>query len=770
MRYPLGLAVACALALSPESAFTSTTDTPQPTEGRLRAQVAGEAVDVPLAHTDVRIRIDGHLADATVTQSFRNPYDDKLNAVYMFPLPTGAAVSSMRIETNGHVVNATIRKREDAVRVYERARKKGFVAALLTQERPNLFTQSVANIEPGAQVDVTIRYVQALPYERGRYEVVFPMVAGARYVPASSANSDAPAVQPAVLPPGKRSSHDISLFVQVDAGVPVVDLASPSHDLEVTRDDTGRRVAVSLGAGDTIPNKDFVLRYQVGGDAPEFAVLAHRDGTEGAFFLIAQPPAHVEDHDVAPREIVFVLDTSSSMAGKPLDKAKQVIRKVLAGLKPHDTFQIVRFDDAASALGPDPIANKPANLRYVYDWLDALTAAGGTEMTQGIDAALAVPHSAQRLRIVVFLTDGFIGNEDEILAQVANDLGESRLFSFGVGSSVNRYLLEEMALLGRGEAQVVTPGEDTDRVVDAFYRRIDRPVLTDLSIDWGDLPVSDVVPAATPDLFAGQPLVLAGHYESTASGTVTVRGKRAGRDVSFEVPVVLPERRARPAVATIWVRRRIAELSRRLVRKADPALVAQIVDLSLRHSVLTRYTAFVAVDDSRVTDGGEAKTMKVPVEVPAGVSRISRAATSGVMGYGVGGGGTGYGTIGHGSYGAVATRAASPAPRVMIASARVDGDLDKGMIRRRIRTRLPAIRHCYERELVADPTLEGKLVVDLEIDGAGKIVKVEATGLGNDAVEACVAKTLRTIAFPATNRDQIVRVRYPFVFRTAGDN
>ncbi|HEX3477011.1 MAG TPA: VIT and VWA domain-containing protein, partial [Kofleriaceae bacterium] len=534
-------------------------------EGRLVTQRGGVRVDVPLQHTDVKITVDGFLAEATVTQRFKNPYPSKIEAVYLFPLPTGAAVSALQITSGDRVIEGIIQERRQATRTYEAARAQGQIAALLTQERPNLFTQSVANLEPNAAIDVTLHYVQRLSYDGGGYEVVFPMVAGPRYMPAAAAGKlDPAAVQPAVLPAGVRSSHDIGLAVELDAGVPLGDIASSSHRIAIERvPGAPGRARVQIAPDDTIPNKDFILRYQVAGAAPAFGALAYRSdpGKDGSFVLVAQPPAAAAPAQIAPREIVFVLDTSSSMRGAPLAKAKELIRHTLSTLRADDTFQIVRFDDRASALGPAPIANKPNNVALVLDWLAALDAGGTTEMTTGIDAALAVPHDPARLRIVAFITDGYVGNEDEILKQVGEHAGSARLYAFGVGSAVNRYLLEEMALAGRGTAQFVRPDEDTAAVVRAFEKRIDAPVVTDLRIDWGALAVTDVTPGAIPDLFLGQPLVVAGHYTRAGSGTVTVHGRQGGRDVSFAVAVNLPEHDAtRPAIATVWARQKIAEL------------------------------------------------------------------------------------------------------------------------------------------------------------------------------------------------------------------
>jgi Ca-activated chloride channel family protein len=752
-------------------------------EGRLVTRKDGKTIDVPLEHTDVKIRVDGFLADAVVTQRFRNPYATKIEAVYMFPLPTDAAVTDMTIANGTRVIRGTIQERDKATRVYEAARGRGLVAALLTQERVNLFTQSVANLEPSATIDVTIHYVQRLHYESGGYEIVFPMVAGPRYMPGDAA---APAVQPAVLPPGVRSSHDISLAVTIDAGVPIEGIASPSHQIAIERPLAApSRASVAIRPADTIPNKDFVLRYQVAGEAPRFGVLAHRDGGDGSFLFLAQPPDAGSAGAVTPREIVFLLDTSSSMRGAPLAKAKELIRRVLMRLRPDDTFQIVRFDDRASALGPGPVANKPRNVELTLSWLAALDAGGGTEMATGIDAALAVPHDPQRLRIVAFLTDGYVGNEDEIIANVDKRRGDARVFCFGIGSAVNRYLLEELAAAGRGAAQFVRPDEDATAAVAAFERRIDAPVLTDVRIDWGPLAIADATPRALPDLFVGEPLVVSGHYRASGVGMVTVHGKRAGKDVAFTVPVALPDRDAsRPAIATVWARRRIAELSRQLIRKSDAAVEREIVALSLAHHLLTQFTAFVAVDESRVTAGGAAKRVAVPVEIPDAVAGLGPLGY-GMSGFGAGGGGSGWGAIGVGTYATIGHGSSSSdgfgygvgggsgemrgrvaaVPVVMIAAPIAVGSIDKAIIRRYVKRSTEKLSYCYEKQLLHDPKLEGTVTAHFLIGRDGKVLSVTADGL-DPTVASCVASVIKDIEFPAATDGGDVQVNYPFTFRT----
>jgi Ca-activated chloride channel homolog len=455
------------------------------------------------------------------------------------------------------------------------------------------------------------------------------------------------------------------------------------------------------------------------------------------------------------------------MRGAPLAKAIELIRASLHHLRPDDTFQIVRFDDTASALGAGPIANKPRNIQLVLDWLAKLEAAGGTEMATGIEAALAVPHDPHRLRIVALLTDGYIGNEDAMAELVRKRMGDARVFAFGVGTAVNRYLLDELAAAGRGVAQYVRPDEDTLAAIAAFERRIDTPVLTDLRVDWGGLAIADVSPQAIPDLFAGQPLVLAGHYTQPGTGTVKIRGKQAGRDVAFDVPVTLPDREpARPAIRTVWARQRIAELSRKLVRANDPKLVAEITQLSLAHHLLTQFTAFVAVDESRTTAGGAAKKIVVPVEIPDAM-QVSAGGT----------GGTGrYATIGYArtmgsGYGYVSAPRVTMrdryvvTPTVLIGQPVANGDLDKSIIRRYIKRYFAKIQYCYEKELLARPKLgEGTVSIKFMIDNRGLVIASEASGF-DATVGACVAAVMKEIEFPMARGGGNVEVNYPFTFR-----
>lgn len=576
----------------------------------------------PLKHTGVKAEITGFLARVTVTQEFENPYPDKIEAVYTFPLPRLAAVDDMTMLVGERVVRGKIKRREEARAIYDAARKRGQVASLLDQERPNIFTQHVANILPGNKITITISYVETLKYEAGAYEFVFPMVVGPRYIPAGV--PDASRITPPVTPPGTRAGHDIAIEVALDAGVPIDALASPTHDSVVERPNAHQAV-VRLKNQAVLPNKDFILRYDVLGRQMQDAVLPHRAARGGFFTLILTPPERVAERDITPKEIVFVLDTSGSMSGFPIEKAKEAMRLALNGLNPQDTFNLITFSGDTHILFPEPVPATPANLSQAQAFLASRSGGGGTEMMKAIRAALDPSDSQRHLRVVCFMTDGFVGNDMEIIAEVQRH-PNARVFSFGIGSSVNRFLLDKMAEEGRGEVEYVGLNEDGSAAARRLHERVRTPVLTDISLDWGGLPVKDLYPVRIPDLFAARPLVVHGRYDGGARGVVRLQGKQAGRPFSREIRVELPAVEARHDVlATLWARARVEQLMgqdwlgiQRGVPR--PEMREAITQLGLDYRLMTQFTSFVAVEETFITDGGQPRRVEVPVEMPEGVS------------------------------------------------------------------------------------------------------------------------------------------------------
>ncbi|MHC4628957.1 MAG: VIT domain-containing protein, partial [Planctomycetota bacterium] len=587
-------------------------------------------VPLPLKHTDVKGQISGYIATVNVTQQFHNPYDEKIEAVYVFPLPQNAAINEFIMTIGKRRIRGIIRERKQAEQIYREARRQGHVASLLTQERPNIFTQKVANIEPSKQIDVDIKYFNTLAYVDGWYEFVFPMVVGPRFNPPGftegvgavargKAGISGQKTEVQYLKPGERSGHDISLAVDIDAGVAIEQLVCSSH--VITNSSASRqRKMVKLSSLDSIPNKDFVLRYKVAGKKVKSALVTHSDKRGGFFTLMLYPPENLSYLKRAPMEMIFVLDCSGSMSGKPIAKAKQAITRALRKLQPDDTFQVIRFSNNASQLGPDPVAATPANIRRGLKYVESLHGSGGTMMIEGIRAALGFAHDPRRFRLVSFMTDGYIGNEAEILGEIHNRLGASRIFSFGVGSSVNRYLLDRMAALGKGAVAYIGLDDSAGEIVDQFYDRISHPALADVTIDWGTMDVTDLQPSRIPDLFVGRPIIVTGRFKGGRSTTIRVSGSVGDLTQEIDIPVDLADSSAtHPGVACVWARKKIETLGNLATYDSNPDLPGEIKQVALEYGLMSSYTAFIAVDSSRKTEGDHGITVAVPVPVPDGV-------------------------------------------------------------------------------------------------------------------------------------------------------
>lgn len=617
----------------------------------------GELGAFPLLRTSVAAEISGPLGRTRVRQEYGNPYGEVIEAVYIFPLPSMAAVTDFVLEAGGRRIVGLVRPREEAERIYRRARARGQTASLLTQERPNIFTQSVANVEPGGEVTVELTFFERLSYEDGRFEWVFPTVVGPRYIPGnpqpasarpegetaeentglagqSPAGGTAPPtdqvgdahrITPPVLRPGEASGPRLDLTVTVETPVPIRRLEVPSHQVTIDEESPTRRTVRLVDDGKTALDRDFVLRFGLAGEVTEMGLLAHRRGSDGYFLLDVQPPVDPADALVMPREISFILDVSGSMSGQPLDLAREVIDLALARLRPDDRFNLYVFASGSGRLWPEARAGTEENLAAARRFLESQQGGGGTEMLAGVSHALLGSHDPASLQMFVFLTDGFVGNEEAILRLIREQRGEARFFAFGIGSSVNRYLIDGIGEHGGGSSHVVLPREgEVERAARRLLAVIDSPVLVDPEIDWRGLPVEEVYPGSLPDLYAGGTLELIGRYTGPARGTVVLSGRRGTRRVSYELEVDLPAiQPAHAVLGPVWARHKIHELSGRMLGAADEErshLVQAITELALDHRLASAYTAFVAVDESRVVGDGRPLRVLQPVAPPEGVS------------------------------------------------------------------------------------------------------------------------------------------------------
>ena len=491
---------------------------------------------------------------------------------------------------------------------------------------------------PGEQIRIIISYVETLKYEDGSYEFVFPMVVGPRYIPGSPIGAqgngfapdtnrvpDASRITPYPAPEGMRAGHDISIDVSLDAGVPIDGLASKSHEIRVDKPDSAR-AHVQLKDSATIPNKDFILKYDVAGRKVEDALLTTRSDRGGFFTLILQPPDRIAPADVMPKELVFVLDTSGSMSGFPIEKAKEAMKLAMDGLYPQDTFNLITFSGDEHILFDQPVPATKENLLKAEKFLETREGGGGTEMMKAIKAALDPSDAQDHVRIVCFMTDGYVGNDMEIISEVQKH-ANARVFSFGIGSSVNRFLLDKMAEEGRGEVEYVALDDDGSAAAKRFHERIRNPLLTDISVDWNGLPVADVYPKRIPDLFGAKPVILSGRYTAGGHGVIRLKGKMGGQDFVREISVNLPESQTEHDVlATLWARTRIDDLMSQDYNGAQQGnmksdLQETITQLGLNYRLMTQFTSFVAVEEMIVTDGGTPRRIDVPIEMPEGVSR-----------------------------------------------------------------------------------------------------------------------------------------------------
>jgi len=569
-------------------------------------------------------------------------------------------VDDMLMKVGDREIRGEIKRREEARRIYEAAKRAGHVASLLDQERPNIFTQSVANIMPGENVGITIRYVEVLKFEDGWFEFSFPTVVGPRYIPGAPTSRqpdvplelegqvvqpdvpegtgepqgtgwspdtdqvpDASRITPLVTAPDTRAGHDISISVQIDAGALIRDLESKLHDISARHD--GEVAHVQLKEKATIPNKDFILRYTAASEEIGDAVLVHASDLGRFFTLILQPPERVRPEQVTPKEMVFVLDTSGSMRGEPIEKAKQTMFHCLDSLNPRDTFNFITFAGDTHVLFEAPVSATGENVKKAQAFLATREGGGGTEMMKAIRTALEPSDSQEHLRIVCFMTDGFVGNDMAIIDEIQRH-SNARIFSFGIGQSVNRFLLANMAKAGRGEVDYVTLGTPGEEVAERFYERLRNPVLTDIEIDWGELPVTEIYPQRILDLFSSKPVIIYGQARKAARGEIVLRGKVAGRPFEREIFVALPGREpGHEVLGALWARQKIEHLMNQDwagIQRGSPRteIKEEIIDLGLRFRLVTQFTSFVAVEWMVITEGGEARTVPVPVAMPEGVT------------------------------------------------------------------------------------------------------------------------------------------------------
>jgi Ca-activated chloride channel family protein len=579
----------------------------------LRTEFEGVFLPAPVLETEVRIRVAGLLARATVTQRFHNPTQEWLEGVYVFPLPDTAAVDGLRMIVGERIVEGRIEEREEAKRVYAEARAQGKKASLVEQERPNIFTTSVANIGPQEDIEIVIEYQEDLRYQGGRFELRFPMVVGPRFIPGAEGIEgfdgtgwgrntrevpDAERITPPVIPPDQGPINPVRIRVDLEAGVPLSRVASPSHPIRVEKPGTSHWL-VELEAGTVAADRDFVLEWEPeAAELPRAALFTEeRGGDHYALLMVMPPQGEDAPHSRISRETIFVIDTSGSMHGTSIEQARSALLLALERLQPDDWFNVIQFNSATEALFPASARAHQGAVEEAQRYVKRLGAEGGTQMLPALREALAGSEAGGAVRQVIFITDGNVGNAAQLFSYVKRHLGSSRLFTVGIGSAPNSHFMRKAARFGRGTFTHIGSPQEISGKMRELFAKLESPVLHDIRVAWGD------------------PRTL-----REPGGDVVLSGKRDRSH--WELRFGLVGGAQGTGIGKLWARKKIAALMDSLAEGADAGAVRrEVTELGIHHRLVSKYTSLVAVDVTPTAPAGvTAKTRPLPVNLPAGWS------------------------------------------------------------------------------------------------------------------------------------------------------
>jgi len=583
---------------------------------------------LPLKDTRVDVSISGVIADVKVVQTYRNEGVRPINASYVFPASTRAAVYAMRMRIGNDMIVAKIKEKEQAKKDFEQAKNEGKSASLLEQDRPNVFSMKLANVMPQEQVDIELHYTELLVPTDGVYEFVFPTVVGPRYSSQKDSSDKNQFVSTPYLHQGEKPTSTLHINARVAAGVPIQEINCPSHQI-FPQFQNPSTAQLTLDDSDPFQgNRDFVLHYRLAGNQIASGLLLFQGEDENFFLYMAQPPARVATEDIPPREYIFVVDVSGSMSGFPLETSKRLLIDLIGQLRPTDYFDVVLFAGDSTVLSENSLPANKENLARAIKLLNDQRGAGGTELLPAIQRAMNVPRQQNISRNVVVVTDGYVDGEQGVFDYIRDNLSQSNLFSFGIGTSVNRYLIEGMAKAGMGEPFIVSEESEAAAVANKFREYIQTPVLTNIQIRSNGFDTYDIHPVHFPDLLAQRPLILFGKWRGPITGTFELSGKSGRGDyvATLDVAGVQPDESNR-ALRYLWARSRIGELSDYGASNVADDRAKEITSLGLKYNLLTRYTSFIAVREVVSNTLEPAKDINQPLPLPIRVSDMAVGGT-----------------------------------------------------------------------------------------------------------------------------------------------
>ena len=580
---------------------------------------------LPLKNTSAHVEIAGMVANVIVTQVYKNEGKNTLEAIYTFPASTNAAVYAMEMKIGQRRIVAKIEEKQQARQQYEQAKKEGKRASLLEQERPNVFQMNVANILPGDEIHVQLSYTEILVPENGIYEFIYPTVVGPRYSNTKQTDENADSfVNSPYQKEGKDALYDFDIEVQLSAGMPIQDFSSKTHDIDVHYRGTDWAMASLKPSENKGGNRDFVLTYQLAGDKINSGLLLYEHEDENFFLLVIQPPKRVTKNDIPPREYIFINDVSGSMRGYPMDVSKKLMSKLVGNLRPEDRFNVMLFAGSSGWMAEESIEANEENINNAIAFIDKQQGGGGTEILPALQKALSFPRKYDELsRSFVIVTDGYVNVEKEAFDLIRNNNDKANTFAFGIGQSVNRFIIEGMAHVGMGEPFIVLDESQSEEKAEKFRQYIAQPVLTQVEKEFSGFKVADVEPITIPDVLAERPIIIYGKYEGKPTGSITLKGYTGKKKWKQKIDVSKVQADTRNApLRYLWARKRIQLLDDYTNLSRDDKDKDEITALGLKYNLLTNYTSFIAIEEKPAGDG-KMETVKQPLPMPAGVSNAA---------------------------------------------------------------------------------------------------------------------------------------------------
>ncbi|MDH3567417.1 MAG: VIT domain-containing protein, partial [Desulfobacteraceae bacterium] len=709
-----------------------------------------------------------------------------LEAIYVFPASTRAAVYGMKMTVGERTITAKIREREQARREYNQAKQDGKSASLLEQHRPNVFQMNVANILPSDVITVELKYTELLVPTDNVYEFVYPTVVGPRYVDQQSHETSPDETWTAnpYLHQGDPPTYTFNMSVDIAAGLPIKDITCPSHQTRVDYKGPAFATVRFNSSEKHGGNRDFILKFRLAGGKIETGLLLFEGKNENFFLLMMQPPKKVLKNQIPPREYLFIVDVSGSMHGFPLNISKKLLKDLIGNLGSTDRFNVLLFAGSSHLMSEHSLPATQGNITRAINTIERQRGGGGTRLLPALKRALSLPKTKGYSRSIVIATDGYVSVETEAFDLIRDNLGNANMFTFGIGSSVNRHLIEGMARVGMGEPFVITNPEQAPETANKFRKLIESPVLTGIEVDFGRFDAYHVEPPSIPDVLADRPVIVFGKWRGRPRGTISIEGFSGKHPFSKKLDVSkITPLKTNSALRYLWARHRIALLADYNQLNRQDERVKEITNLGLTYSLLTAYTSFVAVDTRVRLEDGQAITVKQPLPLPLGVSD-----------YAVGGNRSF-------SRKSVSSFAAAPLVSDMknqvveeslerkkedhstsepemdasiceknpveLGNVTVTDGVSDQPVQKLLKKHLHEFNRCYKNALKKQPRIKGNVVFKIMIDRAGRVLNVylDKDDAKDKNFKQCMLKKLKELRFPTLKEGKNSVIVVTFVLK-----